>query len=430
MENENTKSLVISSLIWKYLERIGYQGIQFIVSIILARLLLPSDYGAIAMITVFIAISEVFIQSGFSAALIQQKDVDDLDFSSVFYAGLAISIFIYLILFFASPLIAKFYNMPIITSVLRVLALVLIIGSINSVQISKISREMKFKKLFYSNLGAVLFSGSIGILLAYLGYGVWALVAQQIVFNLMSTVILTFTSGWRPKLMFSFERLKKLFSFGWKMLCSGLLDAVYRNIYNLVIGKKFSSETLGLYNKGEQIPKLVTVNIDGAISSVMLPAYSKEQEKKDKLKKMVKRTISTSSYLLFPLMFGLVATAEPVILVLLTEKWSGAIPFLRLLALVYMLYPISTANLQAIKAVGRSDYYLKLEIIKKVFGITVLFLTVPYGIYVMTVFHVITTFISTVINAYPTKKLLNYGYLEQIKAVLPALLLSIAMFIP
>ena len=430
MQNENTKSLVISSLIWKYLERIGYQGIQFIVSIILARLLLPSDYGAIAMITVFIAISEVFIQSGFSSALIQQKDVDDLDFSSVFYAGLAISIVIYLILFFASPLIAKFYNMPIITSVLRVLALVLIIGSINSVQISKISREMKFKKLFLSNLGAVLFSGSIGILLAYLNYGVWALVAQQIVFNLMSTIILTFTSGWKPKLMFSFKRLKKLFSFGWKMLCSGLLDTVYRNIYNLVIGKKFNSETLGLYNKGEQIPKLVTVNIDGAISSVMLPAYSKEQENKDKLKKMVKRTISTSSYLLFPLMFGLVATAEPVILVLLTEKWGGAIPFLRLQALVYMLYPISTANLQAIKAVGRSDYYLKLEIIKKVFGIVVLFLTVPYGIYVMTIFHFITTFISTIMNAYPTKKLLNYGYLEQIKTVLPALLLSIAMFIP
>ena len=319
--------------------------------------------------------------------------------------------------------------MPVITDVLRVLSLILIISSMHSVQIAKISREMKFKKLFYSNLGAVLFSGSMGILFAYLGYGVWALVVQQIVFNTVSTIILFFTSGFRPKLMFSFERLKKLFSFGWKMLCSGLLDTVYRNIYNLVIGKKFSSETLGLYSKGEQIPKLVTTNIDGALSSVMLPAYSKEQENKDKIKRMLKRAMSTSSYLLFPLMFGLVATAEPVIIVLLTEKWRGAIPFLRLLALVYMLYPISTANLQAIKALGRSDYFLKLEIVKKILGIVVLFLTVPYGIYVMAIFYVVTSFISTMINAFPTKKLLGFGYLDQLKTVLPALILSIVMFI-
>lgn len=428
-EEPNTKKLVISSLIWKYLERIGCQGVQFVVSIILARLLFPSDYGTITMITVFISISEVFVQSGFNTSLIQKKDADDLDFSSVFYASLVIALFLYLVLFFTAPLIANFYGMPVISKVLRVLSLVIIIGSINSVQVAKVSKNMKFKKLFYSNLGAILFSGAIGVFLAYKGYGVWALVAQQIIFNLLSTIILWFTSGWKPKFIFSFKRLGSLLSYGWKMLGSGLLDNIYRNIYNLVIGKVFNSQMLGLYNKGEQFPKLVTTNVDGAISSVMLPAYSKEQENKLRVKAMVKRSIVTSGFILFPLMFGLAACAKSAVVVLLTEKWLGAVPFMQMLCFVYMLYPISTANLQAIKALGRSDYYLKLEIIKKVIGIIVLILTIPYGIYVMTIFQVIVAIISVLINAYPNKKLLDYNLREQVRDLLPMLLISFVMFL-
>jgi len=424
---ENNKSKVISSLAWKFFERIGTQGVQFIVSIILARLLLPSDYGAITMITVFIAISNTFIQSGFSTSLIQKQNADDLDFSSVFYASLIIAAMFYIALFFAAPAIANFYEMSIIKDVLRVLALTLFIGAINSVQNAKISKDMKFKKLFISSIGAILFSGTVGVVMAYKGYGVWALVAQQIVNQVMSTIILWFTSGWKPKLMFSFQRLKGLISYGWKILCSGLIDTIYQNSYNLVVGKAFNSETLGLYNKGEQFPKLISVNIDGAIGSVMLPAYAKEQEKKDKVKKMVRRAIVTSSLIIFPMMFGLAAVASSVVEILLTSKWSGCVIFMQIMCLVYALYPINTANLQAIKALGKSNYYLKMEIIKKVIGILALIVTIRFGIVVMVLAQAGVAIISSFINAYPNKKLLDYSYIEQIKDIAPTFLIALFM---
>ena len=429
MKNENIKNEVISSLIWKFLERIGTQGVQFIVSIILARLLLPSDYGVVSMILVFTAIANVFIQTGFSTSLIQKKDSDELDFSSVFYISLLIAAICYVILFFAAPIIASFYNMPAITSILRVISLTLFFGAINSVQNAKIAKEMKFKKLFLSSLVAILISGTTGVLMAYKGFGPWALVGQQIANSIATTIILWFTSGWQPKLMFSINRVKSLLSYGWKILCSALLDTIYQNIYNLVIGKFYSSSTLGNYNKGEQFPKLIAVNVDGAISSVMLPAYSKQQDRKDKLKKMVRRSIVTSSLLLFPMMFGLAAVAETVVKVLLTENWLGCVPFMQLLCIVYALYPINTANLQVIKALGKSDYFLKLEIIKKVIGLFALIVTLPFGVLQMAIGQVLVAILSTFINAFPNRKLLNYNYFEQIKDLFPSLIISIIMFI-
>lgn len=426
---ENLKSSVISSLIWKFLERIGTQGIQFVVSIILARLLLPSDYGVVSMILVFTAIANVFVQSGFSTSLIQKKNADELDFSSVFYASLVVAIICYLILFIAAPYISKFYNMPEMTSILRVISITLFFGAINSVQNAKISKDMKFKKLFFSSLGAIIISGTCGILLAYLGYGAWALVWQQLSNAIATTIILWFTAGWKPKLKFSIERVKGLFSYGWKILCSSLLDTVYQNLYNLVIGKFYTSETLGNYNKGEQFPKLIAVNVDGAIGSVMLPAYSKEQDNKEKVKKMVRRSIVTSSLLIFPMMFGLAAVSEVLVKILLTDKWLGCVPYMQLLCIVYALYPINTANLQSIKAMGKSGYYLKLEIIKKVLGIIVLVITLPFGVYVMALGQVGVAILSTFINSFPNRKLLNYSYLEQIKDILPNLLISIVMFV-
>lgn len=429
MKNENIKNEVISSLIWKFLERIGTQGVQFIVSIILARLLLPSDYGVVSMILVFTAIANVFIQTGFSTSLIQKKDSDELDFSSVFYISLLIASICYVILFFSAPIIASFYNMPAITSILRVISLTLFFGAINSVQNAKVAKEMKFKKLFLSSLVAILISGATGVLMAYKGFGPWALVGQQIANSIATTIILWFTSGWQPKLMFSINRVKSLLSYGWKILCSALLDTIYQNIYNLVIGKFYSSSTLGNYNKGEQFPKLIAVNVDGAISSVMLPAYSKQQDRKDKLKKMVRRSIVTSSLLLFPMMFGLAAVAETVVKVLLTENWLGCVPFMQLLCIVYALYPINTANLQVIKALGKSDYFLKLEIIKKVIGLFALIVTLPFGVLQMAIGQVLVAILSTFINAFPNRKLLNYNYFEQIKDLFPSLIISIIMFI-
>lgn len=425
--NEDKKT-IITSLIWKLLERIGAQGVQFIVAIVLARLLLPSDYGAITMITIFIALSDNLIQSGFSTSLIQKKDADELDFSSVFYITLLIALVLYLILFFSAPAIAKFYNMPVIKNVLRVLSINLFIGAINSVQNSKIAKDMKFKKLFISSLFAVVASGITGVIMAYNGFGVWALVAQQIINQLMSTIILWYISGWRPKLMFSFKRVKSLFSFGWKMMCSLAIDNLYRNLYNLVIGKVYNSETLGLYNKGEQFPKLISVNVDGAIGSVMLSAFSKEQDKKDKLKKMVRRTIVTSSLLMFPMMAGLAATAPSVVTILLTNKWSGCVIYMQLMCLIYALYSINTANLHAIKAVGKSDYYLKIEIIKKVIGILAVFLTIRHGIMCMIIVQVLVNVLYTIINMIPSKKILNYSIKEQFKDIIPSLSISLFMF--
>ena len=423
------KKTVISSLVWKFLERLGTQGIQFVVSIILARLLLPSDYGIITMIMVFTAIANSFIQSGFSTSLIQKKNSDELDFSSVFYTSFVIALVCYIILFLASPLIADFYQMPQIKDILRVLALTLFFGAFNSVQNAKLSKDMKFKTLFFSSLGAIIVSGTTGITMAYLGFGAWALVGQQLANIIASTIILWFTSGWRPKIMFSLTRVKGLFSYGWKIMCSSLIDTFYQNLYNLVIGKFYNSATLGNYNKGEQFPKLIAVNIDGAIGSVMLPAYAREQERKDKVKKMVRRAIVTSSLILFPLMLGLAAIAEPLVKILLTDKWLGCVPFMQILCVVYALYPINTANLQAIKALGKSDYFLKLEIIKKILGITVLIITVPHGVYTMAIGQVIVTIICTMINAFPNRKLLNYNYFEQVKDILPNLLIAILMFI-
>lgn len=429
MEEVNLKSKVISSLIWKFLERIGTQGVQFVVSIILARLLLPSDYGVIAMLLVFTAIANVFVQNGFSTALIQKKDVDDYDFSSVFYVSLLIAVICYAIIYFIAPFVADFYNMAQITTILRVISLTLFLGAINSVQNAKISRDMKFKKLFFSSLGAIIVSGTTGIILAYLGYGPWALVWQQLSNAIATTIILWFTSGWKPKFIFSMKKIKGLFSYGWKILCSSLIDIIYQNMYNLVIGKFYTSETLGNYNKGEQFPKLIAVNVDGAISSVMLPAYSKEQDSKEKLKKMVRRTIVTSSLLLFPMMFGLAAISESVVKILLTDKWLGCVPYMQLICVVYALYPINTANLQAIKAMGKSDYYLKLEIIKKILGILVLIFTLKRGVYIMAVGQVVVAIISTFINSFPNRKLLNYKYSEQVKDIFPNLLISIFMFL-
>lgn len=429
MEEVNLKSKVISSLIWKFLERIGTQGIQFIVSIILARLLLPSDYGVISMILVFLAIANVFVQNGFSTALIQKKDADDYDFSSVFYVSLVIAVICYAIIYLIAPYVAQFYEMSEITSILRVISLTLFFGAINSVQNAKISRNMKFKKLFFSSLGAIIVSGTIGISLAYLGYGAWALVWQQLSNAIATTIILWFTSGWRPKLIFSMNKIKGLFSYGWKILCSSLIDTIYQNLYNLVIGKFYNSKTLGNYNKGEQFPKLIAVNVDGAISSVMLPAYSKEQDSKEKLKKMVRRSIVTSSLLVFPMMFGLAAVSENVVKILLTDKWLGCVPYMQLLCIVYALYPINTANLQAIKAVGKSDYYLKLEIIKKILGIFVLVFTIKHGVYIMTLGQVGVAIVSTFINSYPNRKLLDYKYTEQVKDIFPNIVISLVMFV-
>ncbi len=424
---QGIKSKVLSSLFWKLMERGGTQGIQFIVQIVLARLLVPSDYGIIALIAIFITIANVFVQSGFSTALIQKKDVNEADFSSVFYLSIFVASLLYVLLFFTTPFIAAFYDAPQLILVLRVLSVTLFFGAFNSIQNAVIAKEMQFKKLFLSSLGAVVVSGIVGIALAYAGFGVWALVGQQIANQFLVTAILWFTVKWRPKLIFSFERIKGLFSYGWKLLVSSLIDTLYMNLRSLIIGKMYNPAMLGFYNRGEQFPQIIVINIDGSIQSVMLPTLALEQDNRLRVKDMVRRSIVTSSFILFPMMVGLGVIAEPLVKILLTEKWLPCVPFLQIACASYALYPIHTANLQAINALGRSDIFLKLEIVKKIVGMAILGVTIFYGVYAIAIGMLVSGIISTFINAYPNLNLLNYSYKEQWKDIMPSLLLSLVM---
>lgn len=409
------------------MERGGTQGIQFVVQIILVRLLLPADYGIIALVIVFTSIAGVFIQSGLNSALIQKKDADEVDFSSVLYLSLSLASLMYLILFFAAPFIALFYKMPQITPIFRVLSVTLFFGAFNSIQNAVIARRLQFKKLFFSSTGAILVSGTVGIYMAYTGFGVWALVGQQISNHLLITLILWFTVEWRPQLLFSFVRVKSLFSFGWKLLISSLLGTIYQDIRNLIIGKMYTPAMLGFYNRGQQFPAFMSATIDGSIQSVMFPVLASQQDNRPRLKEMMRRAIVTSSFIVFPMMVGLAITSEPLVMLLLTEKWLPAVPFLQIFCADYAIRPIHTANLSAIKALGYSNIFMKLEFIKIILGLSILAVSVFYGVYAIALGQVLGNIISSFINAYPNKKLLNYSYIEQLKDIMPPLLLSLVM---
>lgn len=426
MSQTNNKS-VIANCIWRFAERSGAQLVTFIVSIVLARLLMPEDYGTIALVTVFTTIMQVFVDSGLGTALIQKKDADDLDFSSVFYFNFVVCIVLYLVMFFAAPFIAAFYNMPELTPVVRVISLTIIISGIKGVQQSFVSRNMLFKRFFYATLGGTIFSAFLGIAMAYAGFGVWAIVAQQLSNTTIDTLILWITVKWRPKLMFSWNRLKGLLSFGWKMLCSALLDTVYGNLRNLLIGKIYSSSDLAFYNQGDKFPKLIVSNINTSIDSVLLPTMSKEQDDKNRVKNMTRRAIMVSCYIMAPLMIGLACCASNVIAIVLTEKWLPCVFYLQIFCITYMFYPIHTANLNAIKAMGRSDLFLKLEIWKKLIGMILLLSTMFISVKAMAYSLLISTLTSMIINSWPNKKLLDYSFLEQMKDILPSILLAVGM---
>lgn len=424
---KNLRSKIFSSLIWKFLERGGTQGIQFILQLFLARLLNPKDYGTIALISVFIAISTVFVQSGFNTALIQKKDIDEEDISSVFYVSLFIAVIMYLFLWSFAPIIANFYEIPKLISIVRVMGLILFLNTFNSIQNAIISRNMEFKRLFYSSLGAVIISGLLGIGLAYRGFGVWSLVYQQLMNQFFVCIILWFTVKWRPKLFFSLKKVKRLFSFGGKLLCSSLIDTIYRELVNLIVGKVYSPAVLGYYNRGDQFPKIIVSNFNSSIQSVIFPALASVQHDKVKVKNITKKALMMSSFIIFPAMIGLITISESMVRLVLTDKWLPCVPYLKILSLSYMLWPIHTVNLQAINALGRSDIFLKLEILKNIVGVIIMLIFFRYGLYIMTIGVVLNSLISSMINSYPNKILLDYGYFEQIKDILSIFLISIIM---
>lgn len=418
---------VITNFFWRFLERCGAQGVTFIVSIVLARLLDPTVYGTVALVTIFTTIMQVFVDSGMGNALIQKKDADDLDFSSVFYFNMAMCSVLYLIMFFAAPFIASFYRMPELTAIVRVLSFVVVISGVKNVQQAYVSRHLMFKRFFFSTLGGTIGAAVIGIAMAYLGFGVWALVAQMLFNAAVDTTILWITVKWRPKKMFSFQRLKSLFSYGWKLLASSLIDTVYNDLRQLIIGKKYSSGDLAYYNQGKKFPQLIVTNINTSIDSVLLPTMSKAQDDMAAVRSMTRRAIKTSTFLMMPAMIGLAVCAEPLVQLILTEKWLPCVLFLRIFCITYAFYPIHTANLNAIKAMGRSNLFLKLEIIKKTVGIIAILITMWISVQAMAYSFLVTTILNQIINSWPNKKLLNYSYLEQVKDMMPQILLSLGM---
>lgn len=424
---DKSSQSVLSNLIWRFMERCGSQLISFVVSVVLARLLAPELYGSIALVTVITSILQVFVDSGMANALIQKKDTDDLDYSSVFYFNLVFCLVLYLGLFLAAPFIARVYEDGSLVPVIRVLGLTLVVSGVKNVQQAYVSKTMQFRRFFFATLGGTLFSAVVGISMAYMGYGIWALVMQQLLNAAVNTAILWLTVGWKPRLAFSFTRLAGLISYGWKLLVSALLDTVYNKLYQLVVGIVYSSADLAYYNKADQLPVLVVENINSSIDSVLLPVLSAEQDKRLVVREMTRRAIKMSTYVMMPMMAGLAACAEPLVRLLLTEKWLPCVPYMQIFCVCYAFYPLHTANLNAIKAMGRSDMFLYLELVKKAVGILALVITMYMGVFYMALSRIFTGVLSQLINAFPNKKLLDYPYLEQLKDMAPSILLSAAM---
>lgn len=421
------KKKIISNFFWRFAERCGAQFVTFIVSIVLARILSPKDYGTIALVMVFTTILQVFVDSGLGTALIQKKDADDLDFSSVFYFNFGVCIILYVGMFFLSPLIANFYDDELLIPIIRVISLTIIFSGIKGIQQAYVSRHMMFKRFFFSTLGGTIFSAFLGIVLAYSGFGVWALVAQQISNTAIDTLILWLTVKWRPQKIFSLKRLINLLSFGWKLLVSSLLDTCYNNLRNLIIGKLYSSSDLAFYNQGDKFPKVIVTNINTSIDSVLLPTISSAQDDRERVKNMTRRAIKTSTYVMAPLMMGMAFCAEPIVHLVLTDKWLPCVPYLRIFCTTYMFWPVHTANLNAINAIGRSDWFLRLEVIKKAVGMTLLLSTMWFGVMAMACSLLVSNVLSQIINSWPNRKLLNYSYLEQVKDFAPGILLAVFM---
>lgn len=429
MSESIERKSVVSGLFWKFSEILCTDGVSFIVSIVLARILMPEEYGQIALVNVFVTLANVFVVNGLGTALIQKKNADNLDFSSVLYFNFLFSVLLYFLLYGAAPYIANFYGEKQLALVLRVLGLRIPIASINSVQNAYVSRNMMFKKLFVVNLLSTMISGVVGIIMACFGMGVWALVGQILVSAIAGTIVTAVVTRWVPILAFSWERLKSLIDYGWKILASSLIKVGYEQLSDLIIGKLYTSKDLAFYSRGKKYPALVVDSINSSISAVLFPAISKQQDSPEKVKSMVRRSIRTSTYILTPLLFGMAALAEPMIRFMLTEKWLPCVPFLRIACIYYALQPVQTANLQAIRAVGRSDIILKLDIIKRGLGVIFLLCLMRQGPIGVALAPVGMSLVAMIINVLPNIKLIGYSYKEQFLDLLPNLSLSLTMAI-
>lgn len=421
------KRVVFSNLIWRYSERSAAQIVSFIVSIILARFLTPKEFGTVALMNVFINIMQVFASSGLGSALIQKKDSDIYDFSTVFWTQLFFCTCVYAILFFISPLIARFYNREELVFMTRIAGISILISGIRNIQLSYVTKHLQFKRFFFATLLGTLISAVIGIYLAYKGVGAWALVIQNLTNLFIDSIILWITVNWHPFFYFSFSKLSRLFGFGFKMFLTSFIDTVYGDIRTLIIGKVYSPSDLALYNRGKAFPNIVVKNINTSINSVLYPVMAQSQDNREELKSITRRSMKTSIFFIAPMMIGLAVTAPLLVKVLLTEKWNESIPYIRIFSLAMLFTPVNTANISAIKALGRSDVVFKLSVIKKIIGITVLLISMQYSVKVIALGYLFCALLSQIINTIPNYKFLNYSYFQQFLDIVPYLLVSVFM---
>ena len=427
MEEIYSKGNVIKSFLWKLLERFSVQGLGLCITLVLARILSPSDYGTVAIITVFVNLANVIIDGGLNTALIQKKDTDSLDYSTIFFSSILLSIVLYALLYVTSPWIAEFYDTPELADMIRILGVILVFEAVNSIQRAYVSKMMLFRRLFYSSFFALLVSGSLGIYLALNGYGVWALISQQMTCVLVTTIIMWFTIKWRPILAFSFERFKKLFDYGWKIFGLNFITTLYLNIRSLIIGKFYSPADLAFFERGHTLSGMVVQNINTSLQTILFPVLSNSQNDKVRIKSLVRKSTGMTCLLVFPALIGLISISKPLVLLILTEKWLPAVAYIQIYSIAYMLFPIQVANMEAIKAMGYSGMSLKLEIIKKVVETTILIVSVFMGVIAIAWGVVFFNFICLFINLYPSKKYLDYGVFEQVKDVVPTSLCAIMM---
>lgn len=426
-QNDTLRSRTVSSLIWKLFEQSASSVVSLIVQIVMARLLAPDEFGMLAIMLVFVNVGNVIVQSGLNTAIIQGPNVTERDYSTVFWMSLVVSLVLYLAVWGASPAIADYYSMADIVWPLRVLVLILIINAFNSIQEAIVARSLEFNKTARATVTASVTSGTMGIVAALLGAGLWALVIQQLLFQLVKSIVLAFQISWKPRLVFEPERAVVLFRFSWKLLVSGLIEQGYQSLSDLMIGKVFDSTNLGYVSQGKKYPQALGLMLDGAIQPVMLSAVARVQDDGEKVKRLARRALKTSTFLIAPAMTLFAFVAEPVVSLLLGERWLPCVPYLRMYCFVYALLPVHTTNLQVLNGVGRSDLYLRLEVIKKIIGIAALCFTVFVlrDLTAIVAGYVVTGIICTFVNAHPNKRVIGYSYLEQIRDILPAFALAI-----
>lgn len=414
-----------NGFIWKTMEQYGVLGIQFVLQLVLARILEPEVYGVVAIVLMFIAFSNVFIQKGFNIALVQRKNVDDNDVSSVFWFSLIIALFFYSIIFVFAPHIAEFFNEQSLTGLLRVMSLSLFPGVYSSIQEAILRRNINFKVIFFASILSVGISGGIAIWLAYKGFGVWTLAVQQLLYSILVVLLQYYQCKWIPRLFFSIQRIRYFWSFGWKVLITSLVDEIFVELRTFVIGKLYAKTDLSFYNRGRQFPNLLINSINGSLQSVLLPRFAAIQDDKRSMGELLQKCVSTTYYVLLPLLVLLGCTAKQFVPLLLTDKWLPCVPFLQLFCVYYACYPICTSCIQVILAKGRSDIVVKVEIIRKILDITVLIISYSHGAYYIALGAVVVELLSVPLYVLPAIKQVDYSLKSQLGDLLPIFVFSL-----